>query len=254
MKPGCVIALALMIRATLSLGATTMPSGAAAIGEQVPSEDPVLRDFHSLGLVEGHVDIFRCASPVRDLVKSPATRPSDNQLDAARQRMQRLYDLGIRTIICLEDPSRPEMENGIPDSSKTALMKHHIALERAAASQFNIRWVLMPMANSGPDSLQDMSDTQVLDWLDRVSGEVLRDAQMGGVMFHCASGHDRTGIVAAFIRVRYEGWPVEQAIAEMRRLGHNWTKFSNNGGISSWHEDHLRAIARMLADPPTTRP
>jgi hypothetical protein len=249
-----ILTLALLPAAGLSTGATTMPSEPSAVGERVPSEDPVLRDFHSLGLIDGRVDIFRCASPVRDLASSPTTRSSDAQLASAMQRMRRIYDLGIRTIICLEDPSRPEMENGKPDSSKTALLKHHIALERMAAGQRGIRWVLLPMANSGPNSLQDMSDAQVLDWLDRVSGEVFRDARMGGVMFHCASGHDRTGIVAAYIRIRYERWPVQEAIDEMRRLGHNWLKFSNNQGISSWHEDHLRAIAGMLGDPPSTRP
>jgi hypothetical protein len=82
---------------------------------------------------------------------------------------------------------------------------------------------------------------------------VFGDAKTGGVVFHCSAGHDRTGIVAAFIRIKYEHWPVDQAIDEMRRYGHNWLKFSNNGGTSSWHEDHLRAIATLLAQP-TTEP
>ena len=52
----------------------------------------------------------------------------------------------------------------------------------------------------------------------------------------------------------YEHWSVDQAIDEMRRLGHNWVKYSHNGGMSSWHEDHLRAITRgcwpKAASPP----
>jgi hypothetical protein len=32
----------------------------------------------------------------------------------------------------------------------------------------------------------------------------------------------------------------------MRFYGHNWIKNSKNGGISSWHEDHVRAIAENL--------
>ncbi len=52
--------------------------------------------------------------------------------------------------------------------------------------------------------------------------------------------------MTAYIRIKYQHWPVEQAVDEMRRYGHNWVKYSADGGISSWHEDHLRAIAEML--------
>jgi len=95
--------------------------------------------------------------------------------------------------------------------------------------------------------LETKSDAEVKTWLDQTSADILKYSRTGGVAFHCSAGHDRTGIVAAYIRIKYEHWPVDQAIDEMRRYGHNWVRFSNNDGISSWHEDHLRAIARMLA-------
>jgi hypothetical protein len=252
MKSGSMIASALVAGVSLAMGAATMPSG-ATVGEKAPSEDAVLRDFHSLGVVDGRSNIFRCASPLHDLeILASTTRPDDLQFALAR--MQRIYGMGIRTIICLEDPDRPEGDDGQTDSTKAAALKRRVALERMAAAQADIRWVLIPMANRGRHSLQDMSDAQVYDWLTHVSDEVLTDARSGGVMFHCSGGHDRTGIVAAFIRIKYEGWSVDQAIDEMRRYGHNWPKFSSNGGVSSWHEDHLRAIAKMLTDAPTTRP
>ena len=53
---------------------------------------------------------------------------------------------------------------------------------------------------------------------------------------------------------QYEHWPVDQAIDEMRRYGHNWPKFSHNGGVSSWQEDHLRAIAKLIESDATSRP
>jgi protein-tyrosine phosphatase family protein len=68
------------------------------------------------------------------------------------------------------------------------------------------------------------------------------------VLFHCSAGHDRTGIVAAYMRLKYQHWPVDQAIDEMRRYGHNWPKFSHDGGTSSWHEEHLRAIDKLLSN------
>jgi hypothetical protein len=84
--------------------------------------------------------------------------------------------------------------------------------------------------------------------MNRIAQEILDDSKMGGVAYHCSAGHDRTGIVSAFIRMKYQHWSVEEAIAEMRRLGHNWPKYSANGGESSWHEDHLRAIAAKLQE------
>jgi Tyrosine phosphatase family len=238
--------LAIGVVFALGAGTATRPSN-SSVGERVPSEDPILKDFHSLGLIHGRVDIFRCASPVRDLgTPAATTRQSDQQMHTAEARMGHLRDLGIRTIICLEDPF--DTEDGRV-TAKALRVGRRLRIERASAEEEGIRFVNMPMDNAGPHSLEDMTDAQVLDWLQRVADEVFQDAREGGVIFHCSAGHDRTGIVAAFIRIKYEHWPVDQAIAEMRRYGHNWVKYSKNGGISSWQEDHLRAIAKMIEAP-----
>ena len=64
-------------------------------------------------------------------------------------------------------------------------------------------------------------------------------------MFHGSAGHDHTGIV---MRLKYQHWPVEQTIDEMRRYGHNWPKFSTSDGLRSWHEEHLRGISKLLEE------
>jgi hypothetical protein len=211
------------------------------VGEKVPSEDSVLKDFHSLGLINGRTNIFRCACPVRDIAKKmSATQPSAADLAEARQRMKRLYDLGIRTVISFQ-----KSENDGDDAHQADVAKA-IALEKAAAADVGLTYLAEPMANAGKDSLEDMSDQAVMQWADQVAAIIFKSADSGGVAFHCSAGHDRTGIIAAYLRLKYEHWPVDQAIDEMRRYGHNWLKYSKNGGISSWHEDHLRAIAKML--------
>jgi protein tyrosine phosphatase (PTP) superfamily phosphohydrolase (DUF442 family) len=216
----------------------TAPS--QAVGEQIPSEDPVIKDLHSLGLINGHVNIFRSACPVGDLAKKiAATQPSAADLAEARQRMQRLYDLGIRTVISFQNPAANDEEH--PKETVVA-----VAMEKQAAAEVGLDYIAMPISNNGKHSLQDMSDQAVLDWLTTASATIFTAANKGGVDFHCTAGHDRTGIVAAYMRIKFEHWPVEEAIAEMRRLGHNWVKFSSDGGVSSWHEEHLRAIAKML--------
>jgi hypothetical protein len=236
-----------------SRAATTEPAGVvlpAAVGEKVPSEDDLIKDLHSLGVVRGLANIYRCACPVRDLARQVGTtQPTADLVTRAQQRMQRLRDLGVRTVISFQNPNATTGED-----AKAHEEEHAVALERSAALAVGIRFVSIPISNSGEDSLQTMSDREVLELLTKVTDEILDDARFGGVAYHCSAGHDRTGIVSAFIRIKYQHWPVEEAIAEMRRLGHNWKKFSADDGESSWHEDHLRAIASLIeAGPATTR-
>ncbi len=69
---------------------------------------------------------------------------------------------------------------------------------------------------------------------------VAMDPARRPVLVHCASGHDRTGaMVAAYRRVAL-GWPAEQAIREMRRMG-----------AAPW-DDHLFDVVRRL-DPAAIR-
>jgi Tyrosine phosphatase family len=217
------------------------------IGEKIPSEDADVADFHSLGLIEGHLDIFRSACPVRDIAKHMSTtQPSNEQFHQAQARLRHLYDLGIRTIISFQDPkAKKEEDKGIGNAAV-------VALERSAAESVGIHFISQPMNNSGRNSLETMTDQQVQDWLDQTSDQIFASAKTGGVLFHCSAGHDRTGIVSAYLRIKFEHWPVDQAIDEMRRLGHNWPKFSHNNGLSSWHEDHLRAIAASSNDHSAT--
>ena len=41
------------------------------------------------------------------------------------------------------------------------------------------------------------------------------------VYLHCEHGRDRTGLLVAFYRIRYEGWSVDRAYQEWRDMGHH---------------------------------
>ncbi len=225
-----------------ALAPATRPTATGSGIERVPSDDLVLKDLHSLGLVNGQLKLFRCASPVRDIAKAmTTTQPSDEQQHEARVRLQRLYDLGVRTDVSFQDPS------GSSDEGKGSELNRSATLEKAACDAVGIQFVSRPMSNSGPHSMQTMSDEEIQKWLDEVTGDIFTAAKTGGVAFHCSAGHDRAGIVTAYIRIKYQHWPVDEAIEEMRRYGHNWVKYSADGGINSWHEQHLRSIAKTLA-------
>lgn len=210
----------------------------AKVGENVPSEDPAIWDFHALGAINGKPGLFRSAAPLRDLTKAATVDPTSAPARAtAAERMQSLAARGIRTIVSFEDASSTEKED------KSAW----IALEKSAAAQAGIAYVSCPLANSGTGSLQDESDAAVLTQLQAIDTQIMQRAQNGGVLLHCSAGHDRTGIVVAYLRLKYQHWTADRAIQEMRDMGHNWIKYSSNGGVSSWHEDHVRALAALLA-------
>ena len=215
-------------------------------GEKSPSDDALIWDFHNLGEINGATNLFRSASPLRDLEKK-GEKPADDAAAQARARLQHLYDLGVRTIISFEQPNPPA---GAGKEDKT----NWIALEQAAAKDVGIAYVSHPMANSGKDSLETLAPAAVLVWLQAVDADVFKYAKSGGVDVHCSAGHDRTGIVVAYLRMKYQHWTAEAAIQEMRDRGHNWPKYSANGGISSWHEADVRAIAQILNGSPQTQP
>jgi protein-tyrosine phosphatase len=81
-----------------------------------------------------------------------------------------------------------------------------VHLESAAARAVGITYIACPMSNSGPNSLQTMSDQQVLAWLQTVSAQIFHSSDQGGVVFHCTAGHDRAGLVAAYLRMKRQAY------------------------------------------------
>ena len=205
-------------------------------GEQVASEDPLIPNFHVVDLGSNGIRLYRSASPVRALVKGKTVAPDDPEaVKQAGQVLNYLKTRGITTIVSLEDPIDDEKDG-----------KHSVSveLERNAAQSAGIAFHSHPMRNA---RFKDMSPKSILDWLQGVEADINASARNGGVLFHCAAGHDRTGLVAAYLRVTVDHWPVDRAIAEIRTLGHNWVKYSSNGGASSWHEAFLK---QQFGTPP----
>jgi hypothetical protein len=216
--------------------APNTPADLTAVGEKAPSEDPAILDFHPVGTFH-NTAVFRSAAPLRDLVKKAALAPDSSEARAvATDRMASLRARDIRTIISFEDPNSADNEDKTP----------WIALEKSAAAAAGIQYLSSPLSNSGPSSFETMSPSQCLQSLQSVDRLLAQAAPQGGILIHCSAGHDRTGIVVAFLRLQYDQWAPDRAIAEMRFFGHNWPKFSHNAGSSSWHEDQVRAISPLL--------
>jgi hypothetical protein len=104
---------------------------------------------------------------------------------------QAVHDAGIRTIVDLRAPSETAKDTGVRPEWSTTVVVDHDGLD-AAPSFWADYWesglVGTPLYY-GPH----------LDRLPERTGAALRAiarAEPGGVLFHCAGGRDRTGIVA----------------------------------------------------------
>lgn len=94
--------------------------------------------------------------------------------------------LGVRTIVDLR-----ELHTDRPNLAGTGLL-----------------YVRVPM------NAAEIDDEEVADFL-----RVVRNPDYQPVLVHCTAGSDRTGVVVAIYRVLEQGWPVEQAAAELPRFG-----------------------------------
>jgi tyrosine-protein phosphatase SIW14 len=52
--------------------------------------------------------------------------------------------------------------------------------------------------------------------------KVLNDPANYPIFFHCRRGADRTGALAGFYRIAYQGWEPEKAYSEARSIGLRW--------------------------------
>lgn len=242
--PACILGA---LACAPALFAETEPL--AAVDSRPTSSSPVssqgrIPNFHSLGEIAQRTNIYRCGNPVGPIAeKLNGAEPADVDRHQAEQQMRRLYDMGVRTVVSLQQ--QEPLKGTKPNPEYSA-----VALEKAAAEKVGLTYIAYPMSNHGKNSLQDMSDEAVFNLVDAISRTVVQRSAAGGVVFHCRSGKDRTGLVAAYLRVKYQHWSVDDAILEMRQRGHVWQKFSKPGHSYSWHEEHLRAAAKRLPPPP----
>lgn len=245
---GALICLPALVAADVPVTPEDSPALVAlkSVKPTASSEDRLIGNYHSLGEIAHHANIYRCANPVgsiADRMKGP--EPTDSEREQAKARMQHLYDSGVRTVVSLQ---RQEPLIGTKPNPEYPA----VVLEKAAAQEVGITYVAYSMSNRGKNalSLQYMPDDTVFKLIESIGDDIVERSRTGGVAFHCKSGKDRTGLVAAYLRIKYQHWSVDQALLEMRQRGHVWKSFLKPGNSYSWHENHLRSIADSLALDP----
>lgn len=87
--------------------------------------------------------------------------------------------------------------------------------ERLAFAGLGIREFLSPMSNVFPPEQAQVA---------RIA-EFINDASWQPVLVHCREGVDRTGVVIAYWRCRYGGWPTCRAWQECLNAGFHRNRF-----------------------------
>ena len=150
-----------------------LATGVLPVAFAADSEDALIKNLHWLGPINGQTNILRCASPTMDIAeKMRAARPTAQDLKLARDRMQRLRDIGIRTVISFQHQTPPA-------DNETNAERVAVALEKGAAEELGLAYVAYPMSNKGTNSFEDMSTEAVINLLDPISEDIFKFAQNG---------------------------------------------------------------------------
>ncbi|MBT2502339.1 tyrosine-protein phosphatase [Curtobacterium sp. ISL-83] len=148
------------------------------------------RTLHAEGLFNGR-DLGRLPRLTGGSTPTGRVFRSENLDRLTPAGWQELHDLGIRTVVDLRAPSELEKDTGHRPDWLTTVVVDHDGLDAAPAfweAYWETGLVGTPLYY-GPH----------LEQLPERTSDALRAiarAEPGGVLFHCAGGRDRTGIVA----------------------------------------------------------
>jgi protein tyrosine/serine phosphatase len=140
-------------------------------------------------------------------------------VSVSEQSAQRIEGLGGVSNVALVAPGlyrggTPTRE-GIASLSKlgvktiVSLRHYHTKSEARDAKKAGINYVWLPIPSSG-----EPSDDTLRRFL-----AVVQDPTAQPVYVHCWRGKDRTGAMIASYRILIDGWPRQDAVAEMQAFG-----------------------------------
>jgi protein-tyrosine phosphatase len=112
------------------------------------------------------------------------------------------------------------------------------AHEEKLAKQYGMQWKHVPLGYRAP---LDKSVKQVLAILSAAGKD-------GPVFIHCRQGADRTGMMIAIYRIRYQNWSFDEAYAEMRAHRFKPWWFAMRETVESFDEHRHDATVSAAAE------
>ena len=120
--------------------------------------------------------------------------------------VKKLADLGIKTIVNLRGES---------DETK---------VEESEAKSLGMKFFNVPMSSAGRPTEEQIK---------RIF-EIIESTENAPVFIHCRRGSDRTGVVVAVFRIKYDGWNDSQALDEAKRYGMGFIQFAKRDYIKDY--------------------
>jgi uncharacterized protein (TIGR01244 family) len=120
--------------------------------------------------------------------------------------IKKLADLGIKTIVNLRGES---------DDTKA---------EEHEAKSFGMRFFNVPMSSAGRPTEEQV----------KLIFEIIESSENAPVFVHCRRGSDRTGVIIALFRIKYNGWNDTQALDEAKRFGLGFIQFAKRDYIKDY--------------------
>ncbi len=127
--------------------------------------------------------------------------------------VEQLAQMGIKTIV--------DLERGIFEEEPQVVKR-----EEETAEKLGIRFQKVPILSFFPPKDERVDKALSL----------ITDPDNQPVFIHCEHGRDRTGIVIAAYRMKFEGWPPQEAYKEMKKYGFRRYLF--------WGKDYIFQYAR----------
>jgi hypothetical protein len=153
--------------------------------------------------------------------------------------VEALAKAGVRTIVDLQGG---DLDNGSLRHLVVRLepgeAAEAIAAEEQAATAGGMRFASRPL-----NSLRRLTPDEVTTIMGVLA--MMHDPAARPVYLHCEHGKDRTGIVSALYRVRYDGWTPAAAHDEMVAAGHSG--FLDHLATGSLDDDFWEIAAVMAA-------
>lgn len=138
-------------------------------------------------------DLGGCAIRAGSQTRWQSLLRADELSRLTPEGVKRLLDYGVRTVIDLRWPDEAEARPSIFQFASSHVHYIHISLLGLDEATWGLRRA---------QATKEMWNCVVLDYAQEQICAVMRviaDATAGGVLFHCESGKDRTGLIAALL-------------------------------------------------------
>ncbi|MGZ3722924.1 MAG: fused DSP-PTPase phosphatase/NAD kinase-like protein [Bdellovibrionales bacterium] len=116
----------------------------------------------------------------------------------------------------------------------------NIAKEKTIAEELQMNFVSIPLNAIATVSAQADAD------IDRAL-EILNDPSAQPVFIHCEHGKDRTGLVIALYRVKYQGYSVAAAHDEWRDSGHKGVGAYMTGNLDTYFYEKAAKLLNVAS-------